>query len=116
MNAYYGHDAIDYLTSKIKQVDPKSSSNWNHFHAKFDYPDGKFSGVEGFGSNRQAYSRLRGLGHYILQIPFRAVGKKFSYFEKIDRVVRTFIILESCTLSFETVINISNLRIICIKN
>ena len=88
MTAYYGHDAIDYLASKIKQVDPKSSSHWNHFHSKFDYHDGKFSGVEGFGSNRQVFSGLRGLAHNIFQIPFRAMGKKFSNFEKIDRVAK----------------------------
>ena len=66
MTACYGHDAIDYLASKIKQVDLKFSSHWNHFHSKFDYHDGKFSGVEGFGSKRLAFSGLRGLARHHL--------------------------------------------------
>ncbi|MDP7239575.1 MAG: hypothetical protein QGI34_22925, partial [Candidatus Latescibacteria bacterium] len=80
-----------YLASKIKQDDPKSSSHWNHYHSKFDYKDGKFSGIEGFGSNRQTFSGLRGLANNLHQIPYRTMGRKFSNFEKIDKVAASIL-------------------------
>lgn len=86
MTVYFGDEAIDYLASKIKQDDPKSSSHWDHYHSKFDYKDGKFSGIEGFGSNRQTFTGIRKMAHRLLQTPFRSMGKKFLDFESIDKL------------------------------
>ena len=74
-----GHDAIDYLASKLKIDDPKSSSYWNHYHSKFNYKDGEFTGIEGFGSNRKTFSGIRKIAHRLLQSPYRAISKKVIF-------------------------------------
>jgi len=88
MSTYYGDDAIVYLAEKSQQIDIKSSSHWNKYHANFSFKNGEFSGIEGFGSNEKKYTGLRKIAHSLLQIPFNNMGKKFSDFNAVDNIAK----------------------------
>jgi hypothetical protein len=86
MAIYYGQDAINFLGNKVDHIDQKSSSHWNRYHENFKFSEGNFDGIQGFGSNRQSYSIVRAIVHYILQTPFRVMGKKFDSFKSIFKI------------------------------
>jgi len=74
VSIYNADDAINYLVTKMKKVDIKASSHWVNYHSEFDFKDGEFAGIRGFGSNRQSYTGIRKIVHHLLQAPFRAMG------------------------------------------
>ena len=49
MSTYYGDDAIVYLAEKSQQIDIKSSSHWNKYHANFSFKNGEFSASDNLG-------------------------------------------------------------------
>ncbi len=88
MPAYYGDDALLYLSKQIKKDDPKSSSHWDKFHKDFSFTGNDFVGVDGFGSNEKKYTGLRRIAHSLLQIPFDRMGRRFSDFNSVNNVAK----------------------------
>lgn len=88
MSIYYGDDAIAYLAKQSQQKDTQSSSHWDNYHANFNFKDGEFSGIEGFGSCEDQYTGFRKVAHYLLQNPFRKMAKQFSSFGAIDKIAK----------------------------
>ena len=74
---------FEYLKKESELSDPESSSHWNYYHSYFEFKNNKFLGLTGFGENRQPYRGIIKLIHYVLQTPFRFIGKKYYKFREI---------------------------------
>lgn len=77
---------FEYLGNISKLSDPESSSHWNHYHSNFEFRDNKFHGLIGFGENKKPFKGLTKFIHFLLQTPFRRIGKKFSKFNDIYKI------------------------------
>ena len=81
-------EIFQYLENEIKLVDPESSSHWNYYHTDFGFKENKFTGLVGFGENKKPYEGLFKLIHFLLQYPFRKIGKKYSKFNELYQLAK----------------------------
>ena len=76
--------ALKKLCELAKLDEISKSSHWTNYLLDFDFKDGEFIGnylPEGRGSS--STSRFKSFAHYLLQYPYRRMGKKFPAFSAI---------------------------------
>lgn len=83
--------AIEWLASRLDDVNAGASAHWLEEHETFRYKDGQFSGLRGFGHHSPPAWGLRRLAHRALQARFRHMGRPFSRFKKIDQIAAAIV-------------------------
>jgi hypothetical protein len=78
---------VDQLLESSRNEQEATSSHWEEMHRNFEYKDGNFSGLYGFGDFIPPQTGLTYLAHRLLQIPYRFLGQKFVRFREFDRLV-----------------------------
>lgn len=79
-----GESTLEYLGRVMNNEDPASSSHWNKYHAKFEYKNGIFHGIEGFGGNSKRNFIVNKL-HLFFQGKFRIQTINDDIFNTIDK-------------------------------
>ena len=85
---YVNDGAIKWLASLIENDEKDVSSLWKGQTSDFSYENGKFSGLTGFGSYTPRVGWLKRVAHYLLQMPYRLVGNRYTSFGKMERIAR----------------------------
>lgn len=85
---FYGEDAIAELAKLAREKDRTSSSFWDLYHTGFNYKDGSFTGLQGFGGSRPPGTALHRLGHWLLQTPYRRHGRAFERFAECAGIAK----------------------------
>jgi putative sugar O-methyltransferase len=80
---------VDQLLKSADEDQDATSSHWKKMHRFFDFKDGEFSGLYGFGDLTLPHTGLTYLAHRLLQKPYRSVGKEHRRFQDIDRLAET---------------------------
>jgi hypothetical protein len=65
------------------------SSHWEAYLSRFEYKDGAFSGLLGFGGKGRPGDPIHRLAHRLLQRPFRKMGEGFAGFPEIARAAES---------------------------
>ncbi|MFC2117193.1 putative sugar O-methyltransferase [Bacteroidota bacterium] len=91
---YKGSTAIGKLVEHIHEEDREASSHWRKYHSKFEYFNGKFEGVDGFGGNSKS-NILRRILHKQFQHKFRKLATNLPAFKKIDNSARKLLIKQN---------------------
>lgn len=82
----FGDEIISYLADNVSQSDSRMSSHWEKYHKNFNYKNGNFSGLEGFGNNSPSYTPFRYLINNLFLTRYRNFGRKFKFFNDFDRL------------------------------
>ena len=72
--------AIAALSGRIGAPEIGASSHWRFKHRHFEFVEGRFRGLNGFGSDSPPRTALHRTVHYLLQTPFRRMGAAFPTF------------------------------------
>lgn len=67
---YSGKDAIDFLASEVRRIDPGESSHWEKYHSSFQFTGDGFRGLQGFGEWGKPRGKLYKAFEIILQWRF----------------------------------------------
>lgn len=86
---FEGEDAISELAKLAREKDNSSSSFWDLYHSGFNYRDGSFSGLQGFGGSTPPRTVFHRLGHWLLQTPYRKHGRTFPQFSKCLKIAKS---------------------------
>ena len=86
-----GESIFNYLNNQIQFDDPSESSHWKLYHSSFKFTGTGFEGLAGFGGCDPEYKGLKNIIVNILQFPFRAIGRKYSSFGKLDKIAKKFL-------------------------
>jgi len=106
-----GTKGIDYLANQAILDDPGASSHWKYYHSNFQFTNGEFKGLQGFGGNELPFVGFKKLFHLYLQKPYRDMAVNFASFDKIDKSAQILtrktnraydldVLRQSITLSF----------------
>lgn len=85
---FEGEAAVAELAKLAREKDRGSSSFWDLYHQGFDYKDGTFKGLQGFGGSMPPGTALHRLGHWLLQTPYRRHGAGFERFDECVRIAK----------------------------
>ena len=85
---YCNASAIEFLARQLDTTEKGASSHWREMHADFTYEDGVLSGLRGFDTYTPAPNPPAAIAHWMLQQPWRRVGRQFTDFERIQRIGR----------------------------
>jgi putative sugar O-methyltransferase len=80
-----GSEGIAYLANQVILDDPSASSHWKYYHSNFQFKNGEFKGLQGFGGSDLPYVGLKKLLHFYLQKPYRDMAIDYASFDKIDK-------------------------------
>jgi putative sugar O-methyltransferase len=81
-----GDQAISRLAERAQEEDPAASSHWRKYHAGFDFDGSRFRGIHGFGGTGRTRNPFSSAVHRLLQIPFRAIAKRYQSFPQLDNL------------------------------
>ena len=77
---YTGQSAIDYLSTKIHESDPGSSSHWQKYHSAFNFTGDGFKGLEGFGGCSSSPRWVKIISAPIVAVQVSKNGKELPIF------------------------------------
>ena len=81
-------DAFDELASRLDEFEEGRSSFWRDEQEVFAFDDNSFSGVGPLGTFSQSSGLVPAIAHFLLQLPFRLYGLRFTHFLSISRAAR----------------------------
>lgn len=85
---YVDDDATGWLLKHFNDEEASISSLWREQSDQFQYVDGNFEGLTGFGNYEAPMHGLRRALHWLLMAPFRRMGEKFRSFRRIHKIAR----------------------------
>lgn len=85
---FFNQDAIDEITRRVNQTERGRSFHWQEIQRDFTVGVEGFSDVGPIGTFSTKTDIVRTVGHYLLQIPFRWMGRGYRGFAASDRAAR----------------------------
>jgi len=99
---FVGEAAIGKLEELCARDQAGASSHWRERLSKFTFSDGRAGGYRGFGSKLLPSSLpYRALGHYVMQRPYRRMGRQLPSFPHFYRVAKSIARLQERVFDYD---------------
>lgn len=85
---FFNQNAIDEITCRMDHAEQGRSFHWQEIQKNFTVGSEGFSHVGPIGTFSTKTDLVRTVGHYLLQIPFRWMGRSTQGFAASDRAAR----------------------------